>query len=316
MGHTWRLFQLTQGFRWRLVWAALLGLCASAAGIGRLALSGYALALVFQGQPLAAVILPLAGVAGCILLRAILEFVKESLGNRTASAIKVDLRERLYQHVLALGPGYFDQKRTGDVVMSLVEGVEQLETFFGQYFPQLAVAALTPPLIFLFMTWFDVHTALVFLGFALFTLILPFLTTKWTGASSLTRRQAYSALGAEFLDAVQGLTTLKAFGHSATYGAMLAERARHLYRSTMGVLAANITTTGLITLGISAGAGVALGWGAVRVGRGELDLPTLLIVLMLGVEVFRRCVSCLACTIGACWRCPKRGGSLRSSIPS
>jgi thiol reductant ABC exporter CydC subunit len=287
MGHTWRLFQLTQGFRWRLVWAALLGLCASAAGIGRLALSGYTLALVFQGQPFSAVILPLAGVAGCILLRAVLEFIKESLGNRTASAIKVDLRERLYQHVLALGPGYFDQKRTGDVVMSLVEGVEQLETFFGQYFPQLAVAALTPPLIFLFMAWFDVPTALVFLGFALFTLILPFLTTKWTGESSLKRRNAYSALGAEFLDAVQGLATLKAFGHSARYGAMLAERSRHLYRSTMGVLAANITTTGLITLGISAGAGVALGWGAVRVSRGELDLPTLLIVLMLGVEVFR-----------------------------
>ena len=51
MSHTWRLFQLTQGFRWRLVWAAVLGLAASVAGIGRLALSGYALALVFQGRP-------------------------------------------------------------------------------------------------------------------------------------------------------------------------------------------------------------------------------------------------------------------------
>ena len=189
--------------------------------------------------------------------------------------------------MLALGPGYFDQKRTGDVVMSLVEGVEQLETFFGQYFPQLAVAALTPLLIFAFMAAFDVQTAYVFLAFALFTLILPLLTTRWTGASSLQRRKAYSALGAEFLDAVQGLATLKAFGQSRTYGAMLAERSRHLYRSTMGVLAANITTTGLITLGISAGAGVALGWGALRVSRGELPLPTLLIVLMLGVEVFR-----------------------------
>ncbi|MGH8070481.1 MAG: thiol reductant ABC exporter subunit CydC [Candidatus Entotheonellia bacterium] len=287
MSHTWRLFQLTQGFRWRLVWAAVLGLAASVAGIGRLALSGYALALVFQGRPFATVFLPIAGVAACILLRAALEYLREALGNRTASEIKLNLREHLYQHVLALGPGYFDQKRTGDVVMSLVEGVEQLETFFGQYFPQLAVAALTPALIYLFMAAFDVQTAFVFLAFALFTLILPFLTTKWTGESSLQRRKAYSAIGAEFLDAVQGLATLKAFGQSRTYGAMLAERSRHLYRSTMGVLAANITTTGLITLGISAGAGVALGWGALRVSRGELALPTLLIVLMLGVEVFR-----------------------------
>jgi ATP-binding cassette subfamily C protein CydCD len=287
MGHIWRLFQLTQGFRWRLAWAAILGLTASAAGIGRLALSGYALALVFQGQPFTSVFLPLAGVAACILLRAILEYIREAVGNRTAGELKLNLRDYLYQHVLALGPGYFDQKRTGDVVMSLVEGVEQLETFFGQYFPQFAVAALTPPFIFIFMAAFDFQTALVFLAFALFTLVLPLLTTRWTGESSLQRRQAYSALGAEFLDAVQGLATLKAFGQSHTYGAMLAERSRHLYRSTMGVLAANITTTGLITLGISAGAGVALGWGAVRVSRGELALPTLLIVLMLGVEVFR-----------------------------
>ncbi len=287
MGHTWRLFQLTQGFRWRLTAAAVLGLVASGAGIGRLALSGYALALVFQGHPLTSVLLPLAGVAGCILLRATLEYLREAVGNRTAGEIKLHLRDSLYQHVLALGPGYFDQQRTGDVVMSLVEGVEQLETFFGQYFPQFAVAGLTPPLLFIFMAAFDFQTAFVFVGFALFTLVFPLLTTGWTGESSLQRRSAYSALGAEFLDAVQGLATLKAFGQSGTYGAMLAARSRHLYRSTMGVLAANITTTGLITLGISAGAGVALAWGAVRVSRGELALPTLLIVLMLGVEVFR-----------------------------
>jgi ATP-binding cassette subfamily C protein CydCD len=257
------------------------------AGIGRLALSGYALALVFQGRPFAEVGLSVAGVAVCILLRAALEYCREALGNRTAGEIKLNLREALYRHVLALGPGYFDQKRTGDVVMSLVEGVEQLETFFSQYFPQLVVATLTPVLLFVFMMAFDVRTAVVFLAFAMFTLVAPFLTTRWTGNSSLERRKAYSALGAEFLDAVQGLATLKAFGQSRTYGAMLAERSRHLYRSTMGVLAANITTTGLITLGISAGAGVALGWGAMRVSRGELALPTLLVVLMLGVEVFR-----------------------------
>jgi ATP-binding cassette subfamily C protein CydCD len=86
---------------------------------------------------------------------------------------------------------------------------------------------------------------------------------------------------------VQGLATLKAFGQSGAHGALLAQRSRHLYRSTMGVLAVNIITSGVITLGISAGAGVALGWGALRVSEGTLALPTLLVVLMLGVEVFR-----------------------------
>ena len=287
MSLTWRLFQLTQGFRGRLAGAALLGLGASVAGIGRLAISGYALALVFQGQPFSRLLLLLLAVFGCICLRAILEYVKETLGNRTAGEIKVRLRNDFYQHVLRLGPGYFNRERTGDVVLAMVEGIEQLETFLGQYFPQLAVAAVTPLLLFVCMAWFDVQTAVVFVSFALFTLIAPFFFTAWTAASSLKRRNAYSALGADFLDAVQGLATLKAFGQSGMHGAKLAERSRHVYRSTMGVLAVNIITSGLITLGISAGAGVALGWGAIRVSQGDLALSTLLVVLMLGVEVFR-----------------------------
>ena len=287
MSLNWRLFQLTQGFRLRLIGAAVLGLGAAMAGIARLALSGYVLGLVFQGQPLSTLLLPVIGVAVCILLRAMLEYAKEATGNRTASDIKLRLRQHIYAHVLALGPGHFDQERTGDVVLAMVEGVEQLETFLGQYFPQFAVAALTPLLIFAGMAWFDIPTALVFVGFALFTLIAPFFFTRWTGASSLQRRHAYSALGADFLDAVQGLTTLKAFGQSGAHGMLLAQRARQLYRSTMGVLAVNIITSGVITLGISAGAGVALGWGALRVSQGTLALSTLLVVLMLGVEVFR-----------------------------
>jgi ABC-type multidrug transport system fused ATPase/permease subunit len=67
----------------------------------------------------------------------------------------------------------------------------------------------------------------------------------------------------------------------------LADRARTLYRSTMFVLAANIVTSGITILGISAGAALALGWGAVRVQQGTLELQVLLIVLMLGVEAFR-----------------------------
>jgi len=193
MALTWRLFGLTRGFRGRLLWAAGLGLVASAAGIGRLALSGYALALVFQGHAFSAVVIPVLGVAGCILLRALLEYAREATGNQTAGEVKLRLREQLYQHVLALGPAHFDQKRTGDVVLSLVEGVEQLETFFGQYFPQLAVALLTPLLLFVFMAWFDVLTALVFVTFALFTLVAPFFFTRWTASSSLQRRDAYSS---------------------------------------------------------------------------------------------------------------------------
>ncbi len=282
-----RLFALTAGVRLRILATALVGLLSMAAGVARLAITGSAMALLFQSGAVADVAVPLAAVAALIALRGVLAYFRETLAHETASAVKITLRERLYRHALQLGPGYFDQQRTGGVLLSLVEGVERLETFFGQYLPQVLVASATPVLIFAFMVFLDVQIAFIFLGFALFTLVAPALFHTWNRNSSQYRRDAYAALGSDFLDSVQGLGTLKSFGQSKARGLLLAQRARHLFRTTMFVLAANIGTGAMSMLGISAGAAVALGVGALRVSDGTLELRTLVIVLMLGVEVFR-----------------------------
>ena len=283
-----RLLALAKGVRWRIILAAVVGMLAVVAGVARLAVAAVVIfKIIHEDAAFSALAWPLVGMAGLILVRSGLQYLQEVISHHTASVVKVALRERLYNHCLALGPGYFDQSRTGDVLMSLAEGVERLEAFFGRYLPQMIVAALAPIFIFVFMALIDFRTGLVFLAFALLTLVLPNLFHRWTRNSSMARRDAYGALGADFLDAVQGLPTLKAFGQSRARGVLLADRARTLFRTTMGVLAANSATSALTILGISAGAAVALGWGAVRVSNGELELRSLLIVLMLGVEIFR-----------------------------
>ena len=283
-----RLLALAKGVRWRILFAALVGMLAVVAGVARLAVAAVVIfKIVHEGAEFSSIMWPLAGMIALILVRSGLQYLQEVISHHTASVVKVALRERLYQHCLALGPGYFDQSRTGDVLMSLAEGVERLEAFFGRYLPQMIVAALAPVLIFAFMAIIDFRTGLVFLAFALLTLVLPNIFHRWTRTSSMARRDAYGALGADFLDAVQGLPTLKAFGQSKARGLLLADRARALFRTTMGVLAANSATSALTILGIASGAAVALAWGAVRVSDGELELRSLLIVLMLGVEIFR-----------------------------
>jgi ATP-binding cassette subfamily C protein CydCD len=282
-----RLLGMTEGMRLRILLTAVVGLVAVGAGVARLAICGVIIAQVFQGAALSTLVVPLASVAALIVLRALFQYMRDAIGHRTAAAIKNRVRRRLYEHSLDLGPGHFDQTRTGDALMSLVEGVETLETFFGQYLPQLLVAAVAPIAIFAYMATLDLQIAGIFLGFALFTLLVPTLLHRWNRRSSLARRDAYGALGAEFLDTIQGLLTLKAFSQSGRRGELLAARARRLYRSTMAVLAANGATSAVSILGIAAGAAVALGWGAVRVSNGDLELRSLLIVLMLGAEVFR-----------------------------
>ncbi|MEE9261354.1 MAG: ABC transporter ATP-binding protein, partial [Dehalococcoidia bacterium] len=282
-----RLFAFTAGVRLRLTLALFFGMLTAAAGVSRLAFSGYAIALVLQSKPTNEIVFAIVAVIVSVILRAFFQYLKEMTGHRAAVEVQVKMRRELYHRALVLGPGTLDQKRAGDVLVSLVEGVDQLETYYGEYLPQMAVAALTPIGIFIFMAFLDVPTASIYLGFALFTLIAPVAFHHWNASSSMKRRQVYGDLSAEFLDSVQGLATLKAFGQSRARGLLLAEKAREVYRSTMRILLMNVGTTGVTWLGITAGAAVALGWGAVRVDNGSLELATLLVVLMLGVEVFR-----------------------------
>ena len=283
-----RLLALASDVRWRIIISAVVGMLAVAAGVARLAVAAVIIVEVVTGNAtFESLTWPLVGMAALIVARTGLQYLQEVMSHHTASLVKVKLRERLYEHSLALGPGHFDSARTGDALMSLAEGVERLEAFFGRYLPQMIVAALAPVAIFAFMALIDFRTGLIFLAFALLTLVIPNMFHRWNRERSMARRDAYGALGADFLDAVQGLATLKAFGQSRVRGELLAERARQLFRTTMGVLAANAATGALTILGITGGAAVALGWGAVRVADGDLELRALMIVLMLGVEVFR-----------------------------
>ena len=284
----WRLFGLTRGVRLRILFAAALGLIAVGAGVSRLAVSGVVIYRVLAGQAsFSALALPLSIIAALIVVRSLFQYWQNAMSHHTANIVKIRLRHDVYEHALKLGPGYFDRNRTGDVVLTLVEGIERLETFFGQYLSQIIVAVIAPMAIFAYMVTLDLYIALIFFVFAFLTLAVPAMFNRWNRDSSFRRRKAYGELGSDFLDSVQGLATLKAFGQSKSRGMALSQRAHRLYRSTMGVVAANGATSGASIFFMATGAAVALALGAVRVSSGDMELRPLLIVLMLGVEVFR-----------------------------
>ena len=282
-----RLLTHTRGVRMRIAAAALLGLLAVAAGISRLAFSGLIIAGVLTGAAFSSLIPYLAAVAGFIALRAVFQYLRDMVSQETAARVKEGLHDKLYRHALDLGPGHFDQKRTGDVLLSLGEGVEQLQTFYGQFLPQMVVAGVAPVLIFFLMASFDVVIGLIFVVFALLTLLETPLFLMFTEESSRRRRASYGAFGADFLDSIQGIATLKIFGRTRSQGAALAARARHLYRTTMSVLAVNMVSVGFTTFGILGGTACALGWGALKVSAGDLEIRSLIVILIMGAEIFR-----------------------------
>src|SRR6266478_1554789 len=282
-----RLWAFTRGVRARIAGTVLLGLLAVGAGIARLALFGWLLGRVITGAPLRSLLPLITLAAAAVVLRGALDYWRAMAAHRTAARVQTALRQAIYARVTALGPAHFTRSRTGDVILSMVEGVQQLEVYFGQYLPQLAVAALSPVMIFAFVAFVDLPVALVLLVAALATLVAPAIWHRKDASQSLSRQKAYAAYGAEFLDSVQGLATLKAFGQSGARARMLAEKGHALFHSTMGVLGTNTLARGITDTGMAVGAAVALGLGAWRVSSGRMSLAALLVILMLGVEVFR-----------------------------
>ena len=282
-----RLWAFTEGVRLRIAGATLAGLLAVLLGTARLALLGWVLGRVLAGDPLARLAWPVTGVAALIALRGLTEYSRTMVAHHTAARVQGRLRERIYAQITALGPAHFTHTRTGDVILSVVEGVQQLEVYFGQYLPQLFVSALTPLLIFAVVAAIDRPLAVVLLLAAVATFLLPTLWHRWDSRHSLERSTAYQAYGAEFLDAIQGLRTLAAFGQSQPRARLLEERGHALFRATMWLLGANTLARGISDVCIALGAAVALALGAHRVQGGAMELTALVVVLMLGVEIFR-----------------------------
>lgn len=282
-----RLWQLTAGLRAGMAGGIFLGLLALAAGIARYVFLGQLLARVFDGAPWQDWITPALCVGAMVLLRAVFDHWRTVQANRTSASIQQTLRGKLYDRIVALGPAWFANQRTGGVMLTVVDGVEQLQTFFGQYLPQVAIAAAAPFAIFAVIAFWDVPTALVFLAAALFALFGPMAVHMLDRRASQARTRALNAFGEDFLDAVQGLPTLKSYGQGKAWGQRLAARARSLSDNTFWVLSVSLLTRGISDLGVALGAALALTLGAWRVAAGDMSVEALLIVLMAGTEIFR-----------------------------
>ena len=282
-----RLWAMTAGMRSRIAWAALVGLAGAAAGIARLVLLGWVIALVFQGKPIGELAAPLALIAGVMIARALLDYYRAIVAHHTSAGAQLKLREVLYRQIVKLGPAHFTQARTGAVLLTLVEGVEQLEIYFGQYLPQLVVASLTPLLIFAVVAFVDLPIALVMLGFAALVLFAPALWQRLDSENARRHQRDYQHFASEFLDALQGLVTLKSFGQSGARASFLHDKAQRLLKSTVRVMATSTLSRGITDSGIAVASALAIGWGAYRVAEGQMTLASLLIILLLGVEVFR-----------------------------
>jgi ATP-binding cassette subfamily C protein CydD len=170
------------------------------------------------------------------IARAGFSWGSEVAAQRISGHVKHSLRQRLMRHMFTLGPAYTSGQRSGELTNTVVEGVETLEAYFSQYLPQLAMAALVPLTILVFILPLDLTSGLVLLFTA--PLIPLFMILIGDAADRLTQRQwvSLSRMSAHFLDILQGLTTLKLLGRSREQARAIAVISERFGRTTLGVL--------------------------------------------------------------------------------
>src|SRR6266536_3357876 len=232
-----RLLSLTRDSRTALILTVLSGFLAGLLTIGQAyLLSSTVNDVLLQGQPLTDVFPWLQLILVIIAGRAFFTWLNEVSANIVAVKIKSDLRDRLFNHILNLGPAYTRGQRTGELTTAAVEGIEALDAYYSQYLPQLVITALIPISILIVVFPIDLLSGIVMLVTA--PLIPFFMILIGKGAEVVTKRQyqTLSRLSAHFLDSLQGLMTLKLFSQSKAHAKNIEKVSNQFRDTTLGVL--------------------------------------------------------------------------------
>ncbi|HEX2312284.1 MAG TPA: ABC transporter transmembrane domain-containing protein, partial [Thermomonospora sp.] len=280
-----RLLQLSGAVKAPVAACAGLGLAVSAAHVGQALLLAGALAALAEGEHATAVSL-LGWAFAVIALRAALLWTREVVTVWAGALIRARLRDRLVEHLGRLGPAYLTGARTGSVQTTLVDGVEGLDPYFSRYLPQVAVTFCVPVALVGWLFTVNAAAASVLAAAAAGVLVIPRLWDATLLRRGRARWSAFADLAADYLEAMQGMATLRAFGAVERLGARLAARAHALYALTMRQLRTSLVETGVSAFLVQAGtAGAVL--AAVTAASGPVDAWSVFAVLTVTVECFR-----------------------------
>ena len=205
---------------------------------------------------------------------------------RSSRSVKQVLRHTIFEKLLRLGPGYSSQVSTSEIVQVTVEGVEQLETYFGSYLPQFFYSVLAPVTLFCVIAPISLKAAVILL--ICVPLIPVSIALVQTFAKKLLARYwgQYTALGDNFLENLQGLTTLKIYRSDEMKHHQMNEEAEHFRRITMKVLTMQLNSITIMDLVAYGGAALGIIVAAQQFAAGRINLFGYFAIIMLSADFF------------------------------
>jgi ATP-binding cassette subfamily C protein CydD len=224
---------------------------------------------------------------GIIAGRAMVIWGREVAARRGAVRVKAALRQRLFSHLLQLGPAFCQGERTGELVATASEGIERLDPYVSRYLPQIFLSVLAPLLIALVLFSLDWASALLLLITAPIIPLLMVLIGSYAEQHMQRQWLALSRMSAHFLDAIQGLTTLKLFGREQAERERITRISEGFREKTMNVLRIAFLSGAVLEFMTAIAIGlVAVTLGVRLLNRG-ISFEDAFLVLLLAPEFYR-----------------------------
>ena len=225
-------------------------------------------------------------VAAAVGIRYFCAVQSAKMGYLSSKAVKKVLREKIYRKLLRLGSSYKEKAQTSEIVQISVEGVEQLETYFGAYLPQFFYAMLAPLTLFIVLGFVNVPAAAVLL--VCVPLILAAIAAVQTWAKKLLSKYwgQYTALGDTFLENLQGLTTLKIYRADDFKNDEMNVEAEKFRKITMKVLTMQLNSITIMDLIAYGGAALGIVMSVTQYSKGNVSLAGCLLIIMLSADFF------------------------------
>ena len=224
--------------------------------------------------------------AAAVLIRWLCTTGAARMSDLSLRAVKKTLRTQIYEKLLRLGASYSEQVSTAEVVQVAVEGVDQLETYFGAYLPQFFYAMLAPLTLFAVLCFVNVPAAIVLL--VCVPLIPAAIAAVQTWAKKLLSRYwgQYTKLGDTFLENLQGLTTLKIYQADGLRNDVMNEEAEKFRKITMKVLTMQLNSVTIMDVIAYGGAALGVILAATQYRVGHVALSGALLIILLSADFF------------------------------
>lgn len=228
----------------------------------------------------------LGALAAVMFVRYLCGYASSQTSFFASSEVKKVLRQKMYKKLTRMGASYSEKVSTSEVLQVFVEGVDQLELYFGKYLPQFFFAMLAPITLFAVLVFVSWKASVVLL------ICVPLIPLSIVAVQKIAKRLlskywgVYTNLGDTFLENIQGLTTLKVYQADERKNVEMNEKAEEFRRITMKVLTMQLNSVSVMDIVAYAGSAVGVVIATIQVKNGTITLPQAFLIIMLAADFF------------------------------